>query len=57
MNTTDADRAKQAPDQYEFCIAHFEYRTFDRVMRTVTFHFRDDSQLTFNILYEVRDEI
>ena len=54
----DSDRAAMQRDPYEFCIAHFEYRTFDREARTVTFHFRDTSALTFNIRYEVRpDEV
>lgn len=48
-----AERARQADDPYGYCIAHFSLRTLDRELRTVTFHFSDDSSLTFHIRYEV----
>lgn len=48
-----ANLARLADDPYGYCIAHFSLRTLDRDLRTVTFHFSDDSSLTFNIRYEV----
>lgn len=48
-----ADLAKLADDPYGYCIAHFSLRTVDRELRTVMFHFDDDSSITFNIRYEV----
>lgn len=50
-----AELAQLADDPYGYCIAHFSLRTLDRDLRTVTFHFGDDSSLTFNIRYEVGD--
>lgn len=50
---TIAERAQLVDDPYGYCIAHFSLRTIDRERRTVTFHFSDESSLTFNIRYEV----
>lgn len=50
---TRAELARLADDPYGYCIAHFSLRTLDRELRTVTFKFDDESQLTFNIRYEV----
>lgn len=50
---TIAERAVMADDPYDYCVARFALRTLDRELRTVTFHFADESSLTFNIRYEV----
>lgn len=50
---TRAELARLAYDPYGYCIAHFSLRTLDRELRTVKFKFDDESELTFNIRYEV----
>lgn len=48
-----SDFARLSADPYAYCIAHFSLRELDRVGRRVTFKFDDDSELTFNICYEI----
>lgn len=50
---TIAEQARLADDPYAFGIARFALRTLDRENRQVTFKFNDDSEITFNIRYEV----
>lgn len=50
-----AELARLADDPYGYCIAHFSLRTLDRELRTVTFKFDDESEITFNIRYEVSE--
>lgn len=52
-HVTIAERAVMADDPYDYCIARFTWRALDRKLRKVTFHFADESSLTFNIRYEV----
>lgn len=54
-NPTRAELARLADDPYGYCIAHFSLRTLDRELRTVTFKFDDEFELTFNIRYEVSE--
>lgn len=53
---TIADQARSAEDPYAFSFARFCMRTTDREALTVTHHFADGSQITFQIKYEVQDD-
>lgn len=54
--TTIADMVKAKPDQYDAAIACFEQRDLDREAHTITFHFADQSKLTFKITYTVMED-
>lgn len=54
--TTIADMVKAKPDQYDAAIAYFARREQDREARTITFHFSDQSKLTFKITYTVMED-
>jgi hypothetical protein len=54
-SATRAELARLADDPYGYCMAHFSLRTLDRELRTVAFKFDDESELTFNIRYEVSE--
>ena len=51
---THAERALQAPNPYNYCVANFERRALPWGESCVTFYFADGSELTFDIRYEVR---
>lgn len=48
--------ALAADDPYAYCVKHFTARYPDREGRTIRFVFADNSELTFNIKYEVAPE-
>ena len=48
-----ADKARLADDPYAFSIARFSLRSLVRDNRQITFKFEDESEITFNISYEV----
>lgn len=45
-----------ADDPYAYCVKHFTVRYPDHANRKIRFVFADDSELTFNIKYEVAPE-
>lgn len=49
--STIADLIRRKPDPYGMSIAMFKDRFTDRESRTVTFHFSDESTLTFKVSY------
>ena len=53
--STIADLIRKQPDPYESSIACFAYRAKDTEARTVTFHFADQSSLTFRISYALEE--
>lgn len=54
--STIADLIRSKPDQYQQAIACFTFRNVDRENNTVTFHFADESTLTFKISYTLDEE-
>lgn len=54
--STIADLIRNKPDQYQQAIACFSFRNVDRETNTVTFHFADDSKLTFKVSYTLAEE-
>jgi hypothetical protein len=51
-----AEKALQAPNPYNYCVANFERREAPWGESWITFYFADGSELTFDIRYEVRQE-
>ena len=54
--STIAEIIRSKPDQYQQAIACFSFRKVDRETNTVTFHFRDESTLTFKVSYTLVEE-
>lgn len=55
--STIAEMVKAKPDQYDAAIACFARREQDREAHTITFHFADQSKLTFKITYTVMENV